>query len=379
MSDKNEVNPFAGFNLLDGGFSNVTPPDDESSDDDVVGGDPTVINDDELDPELGQNAKVAEEALKKIADKQAKASKDKVEVEEESTEDEDEETLDEEGAGFKPALIHLSEKGILDFDEANIEDSEEGFEKAVDQTITNRFEKLLHNKLGDDGLALLSFVENGGNPKSFIEAYYNNNSWSDYDISDNEAAQKIALRESLRLAGDDPEEIEDMITEYTDNGTLEKRAKAALGKLQKFEEAQKKDLIELQKNKAEQDRIAEKKYWDDFKSDLLKKEDIKGFKITPKVKENLINYMTVVDKKTGKTAYQKAVESETDAAYLFAYLSMNNFDISKLEKQVASKAASKLNGLMKNYQPSSKERISSGRTEVNESGDNPFAGFKKLQ
>ena len=89
--------------------------------------------------------------------------------------------------------------------------------------------------------------------------------------------------------------------------------------------------------------------------------------------------MTVVDKKTGKTAYQKAVESETDAAYLFAYLSMNNFDISKLEKQVASKAASKLNGLMKNYQPSSKERISSGRTEVNESGDNPFAGFKKLQ
>lgn len=33
---------------------------------------------------------------------------------------------------------------------------------------------------------------------------------------------------------------------------------------------------------------------------------------------------------------------------------------------------------MKNYQPSSKDKISSGRTEYNEAGDNPFAGFKKL-
>ena len=88
--------------------------------------------------------------------------------------------------------------------------------------------------------------------------------------------------------------------------------------------------------------------------------------------------MTVVDRKTGKTEYQKAIEANGDSAYLFAYLSMKNFDIAKLEKQVTTKVSSKLNGIMKNYQSSTKEKISSGRTEYNEEGENPFAGFKKM-
>jgi len=380
MSEKKEDNPFAGFNILDGGFGNNVPQDDESTDDDVIAGDDTIIT--EEVGELGSNVAAAEEALKKVVEKQSKAGKEKQElIVDDTTEDleEDETTVTNEGAGFKPALTHLADKGILEFNDTEIEDSEEGFEKAIDQTINNRFEKLLHNKLGEDGLALLSFVENGGNPKHFIEAYYNDSSWEDYNIEDNEAAQKIAVRESLRLAGEEAEDIEDMISEFTDNGTLEKRAKSALSKLQKFEASHKQELIQIQKAKAEQDKLAQKKYWDDFKSNLLAKEDLKGFKVTPKVKENLINYMTVVDKKTGKTAYQTSVENESDSAYLFAYLSMNNFDISKLEKQVMTKTASKLNGIMKNYQPSTKDKISSGRMDINTDGTDPFAGFKKMQ
>jgi len=378
MSKEKETNPFAGFNLLDGGLGNIEPNDDEVEDD-VIAGDDTIIKDDVED--LGDNSASADELLAKVAEKQAKASNKSKGIVEDVVDDitDDTEELDEnQGAGFKPALTHLSEKGILDFNDSEIEDSEDGFEKAISQTVNNKFEKLLNDKLGEDGLALLNFVENGGNPKHFIEAYYSDATWADYDISDNETAQKIAIRESLRLADETPEDIEDIITEYTDNGTLEKRAKSALIKLQKFEESNKQQLIEAQKAQAIQAKEAEKKYWDEFKSNLLAKEDIKGFKLTPKVKENLLDYMTVPDKKTGKTKYQKAVEENNDSAYLFAYLSMNNFDITKLEKQVMTKTASKLNSIMKNYQPSSKDKISSGRTEYNEAGDNPFAGFKKL-
>lgn len=378
MSKEKEFNPFAGFNLLDGGLGDTTPNDDEVEDD-VIAGDDTIIKDDIDD--LGTSATDAEALLAKVAEKQAKASNKAKGIVEDVVDDitDDTDELEEEnGAGFKPALTHLSEKGILDFNDSEIEDSEDGFEKAISQTVNNKFGKLLNDKLGEDGLALLNFVENGGNPKHFIEVYYNDATWADYDITDNETAQKIAIRESLRLADETPEDIEDIITEYTDNGTLEKRAKSALVKLQKFEESNKLQLVEAQKAQAAQAKEAEKKYWDEFKSNLLAKEDIKGFKLTPKVKENLLDYMTVPDRKTGKTKYQKAVEENNDSAYLFAYLSMNNFDITKLEKQVMTKTASKLNSIMKNYQPSSKDKISSGRTEVNEAGDNPFAGFKKL-
>lgn len=381
MSEKKVDNPFAGFDLLNGGLGKVDSNDTDEVEDDVVAGDQTIIEDEIKPSELGANEKAAEEALKKVIEKQSKSKEDKSKteiVEDELTEEEDNDEEDK-GVGFKPALSHLADKGILEFDDSQIEDSEEGFEKAIDQTINKRFEKLLHNKLGEDGLALLSFVENGGNPKHFIEAYYNDSSWEDYKIDENEAAQKIAVRESLRLAGEEAEDIEDMITEFTDNGTLEKRAKSALTKLQKFETSHKKDLIEYQKNKAEQDKQSEQKYWNDFKTDLMSREEIKGFKLTPKLKEKVWDHLSKIDKKTGKTNYQLKMESDSEASLLFALQSALDFDISKLEKQVVTKVASKLNGLMNNYQKSTKDKISTGRSDINTDGVDPFAGFKKMQ
>lgn len=386
MSKDNE-NPFAGFDLLNGGFGNTKPDNDEDKpDDDIIDGDPSLLEDND-DSDLGDNASDADKLLEEVAKKQAKASAKKEtaakpEIKDDTSnddlEDEPLESEEDEGAGFKPALSHLSDKGILEFNDADIEDSEEGFAKAIEQTVNSKFEKLLHNKLGEEGLALLEFIDNGGSPKDFIETYYNEASWAEYSIDDNEAAQKIAVRESLKLDGYEAEEIEDMISEFSDNGTLEKRAKTHLNKLQKAEASLQKELVERQKIKAEQDKAAEKKYWEDFKDNILKKDELKGFKLTPKVKENLVNFFTVTDKKTGKTGYQKAVESDSDAALLFGLQAMNNFDISKLEKQVVTKAASKLNGIMKNYKPSTRERMSTGTTHYEAEGDNPFAGFKKM-
>ena len=46
---------------------------------------------------------------------------------------------------------------------------------------------------------------------------------------------------------------------------------------------------------------------------------------------------------------KKAVEENKDSSLLFAYLAMNNFDISKLEKQVETKTVSKLRDKLSNY------------------------------
>lgn len=367
-------NPFEAFDILKGNF---VPPANE--DDDLETGDPDLIQDDvdDTDDLEDDKLKAGDDALKKVIEQQAKANSTKIEDDEDSddTDDSIKDDNNNQTNGFLDAIKDLSEKGILEVSTDEIEDSEEGFQKAIEQTVNNKIKQRV-GEFGDEALAFLSFIENGGNPKDFLTVYYGNQTWSDFNI-ETEASQKAAIRESLKLAGESPEDIEDLITEFEDNGTLEKRAKSALNKLVKFEETEKQRVLEEQKLKAEQEKAANQKYWNDFKADLEKKEDIKGFKVTPKVKDELWKFMTVTDK-TGKTAYQKAVEENKDSSLLFAYMAMNNFDISKLEKQVESKVSSKIAGIIKNYKSDSKDKISSGRTHVEKDGDDPFALFGKI-
>ncbi len=381
MAKKEKIeDPFSAFTIMDGGIP--TPSFEE--DDDVVAGDPDLLEDevDIKDPEKA-SLKKGDKALEKVIKAQENASKNALEPStKESSEDDTEveedieDSLEGDSAGFKPALLNLAEKGILSFDESTIEDSEDGFDKAIEETVNNRLKKKFE-AYGEDAVNFLEFLESGGNPKQYIDTVYSDNSWADYNV-DTEATQKITLRNSLELDGYTPEEAEDMINEWSDNGTLEKRAKPALFKMQKLELAQKTEMINSQKAKAEQAKAAEKKYWDDFKDEVSKKDNIKGFKLTPKMRENLIAHMTVIDKKTGKTAYQKAIEGDREASLLFALQSMTNFDISKLEKQVTSKASSAVASLIKNYSKSTKDSLSSGRTDFQKDGDDPFAGFKKM-
>lgn len=374
--EKVSINPFDAFDILKGEM--VNPDSSKDEQDDIETGTPDLIDEDANEEDQNEDSlKAGDELLKKVIDKQSKANSNVEEDEDDSVEtdeshDEDTQTTN----GYLDAIKDLSEKGILDINPEEIEDSEDGFHKAVEQTVNNKIKKHISG-LGEEALDFLAFVENGGNPRDFVTTYYNEQSWDTYNL-ESESSQKVAIRESLRLAGETPEDIEDLVSEFEENGTLEKRAKSALVKLQKFEKEQKLQLVESQKQRAEAEKQANIKYWNDFKSDLDKREDIKGFKVTPKVKENLWSFMTVTDK-TGKTAYQKAVEENQDSSLLFAYLAMNNFDISKLEKQVASKAASKVAGLLKNYEKSSKDRISSGRTYVDKDGEDPFAGFQTIK
>ena len=381
-------NPFAQFSVLKGEFANEpTSTTTIDNDDEITTGDETIIDDDKdaeaVKLEAERIAKGDAELAKTIA-KQEKALARKKALEEGNTEDEeDEEDPSKNGTNSNPTkdsairefVQGLSEKGIIDFDDKDEEftDDEDGIETLLTKTVNNRIDKWAKT-LPQDFSKLLEFVENGGSPKQFLDVYYGNHSWETFKV-ESEEAQKLAVTESLRLAGDSPEDIQEMVTEWADNGSLEKRAKSALVKLQKNETIQKEELTKIQKEHADKQRQSANEYWDTFKKDLYSKEDIKGFKLTPKVKDNLWSFMTQIDKKTGKTPYQLATETDKEASLLFALQAMNKFDISKLEKQVESKVANKYAGILKNYSKSSKEKISSGTTDTNYD-TNPFAGFK---
>lgn len=376
MSKKEEKleNPFNTFDILKGQF--VQPPTDDS--DELPEDDDNLDSEDDKGSEFSQES---EDALQKVIEQQAKA-KDKANTAKTDNDDEDSDEDDSDdntnqSNGYIDAIKDLSQKGILEFDSDEIEDSEEGLEKAINETVSNKIKKHIAG-FGEEAIDFLAFIENGGNPRDFITTYYGNQSWSEFDL-ESEAAQKTVIREQMRLAGESPEDIEDMITTYEDSGILEKRSKIAKDKLVKIEDKQKIELVAAQKERDAAEKAANQKYWNDFKSDLDKKEDIKGFKLTPKVRESLWKHMTMIDKATGKTGYQLAIENDRDAQLLFALQSMNKFDISKLEKQVETKVVSKVSGLIKNYQQSSKEKISSGRTHVDKDGEDPFALFGSIR
>lgn len=393
---ENLENPFKQFSVLRGEFTESK--EEDKVDDTIETGTTTIVKgkDEEVvevdDAEAAKLA-AAEKALEKVVAKQAKAVK-KEDGEDTTTskkpgpkelsdeDDEDEEELEGKSEGFREFTKDLYNKGILDFDDTDkdFEDSEDGIGKLVEKTSEKRAQDRINKwvqELPEDGVEFLEYIKNGGKPKEFLDTYYGNTSWKDLKIEDDNTRKQV-IEASLKLSGESDEDIKDMLSEWEINGSLEKRANSALGKLQKYETTQKEQMLKAQKERAEQEKAEQAEYWDSFKKNLFDKEDISGFKLTPKVKEDLWNFMTTVDRKTGKTPYQEAIEQNKDSSYLFAYLAMNKFDSKKLERQVESKAASKLAGVLKNYKDSSKMKISSGSSEE-PSEDNPFGAFKTLR
>lgn len=383
-------NPFGAFKILKGEFA---PPSDE---DDIQDGEEGILKEEpndltETSETEEDRLKKADKALEKIAERTAKKAKgETIESSQfkESNFDNDSDDSDdldneagenEETSAFKEFTKNLYQKGVLDFDDTDedFEESEEGIEKLVNKTVGNRITKWV-NGLPADYSKFLEFVQSGGKPKDFLNVYYGNHSWESFDIED-ENKQALAVEESLRLSGEDEDEIRDMVDEWRDNGTLGKRAKSALVKLQKNEAIQKQEIVEIQKQQAVKQKEAQKQYWDGFKNDLFSRENIKGFKLTPKLKEKLWDHMTAIDRSTGKTAYQNSIDNNNEASLLFALQSMLDFDISKLEKQVETKVSNKFGKMLKNYSKTSKEKISGGSTYGNEDGSNPFAAFRKIQ
>lgn len=300
------------------------------------------------------------------------------EVEETKIVEETEEVEEVEEGTFKPFLSHMASKGILDYDEAEeIEDSEEGLEKVVSKTIKNGIDNYIQSK-PEDVQKFIDFVDNGGNPKDFHKIYYEEASFKDFKI-DTEENQKYVIEQGMLMEGYSKEDIEEEIEDLVDLGKLAKRAEVHHKKLVKAEDEQKELLIQAQKKYAEDQKKLKEQEFENFKKGLFEKETIAGFKITPKVKNDIWDYMTKpIDKKTGVTQYQKDIDEKgAEARYLYAWLMKTNFDITKLEKLVQTKEVSKLKSKLGNY-TDSRSKVSKGGSVTPEITDNPFKGFQSL-
>lgn len=361
--------PLKEFNILDTPFGDGLEMQfiDDFKEDNSVNKN-TVSNSEEEDIEkLNGDG----DSFNEIKETKKPKAKEEVETllktEEEETEEKLETKETNEGeSSLVTFATWLHEQNLVDYDPETFEDSEEGLKKLMSSTI----EKEVANykkSLPEDVHKLVEFVEAGGDPKDFINAYYREHSWSEFEVS-NDTTQKIVLREYLKELGEDPEDIEETLDTYEVSGILEKKAKIALNKLQAQEKSYQEQLVEAQKKYDAEQKVLAKKQYEEFKETLYKKDEIQGFKLTPKMKDNLWDFIMKPDR-TGKTGLQKHNETNENAQFLYAYLAMNDWDLSKLERQVKTKVNSELASKLSNFKD--------GRTKLKGGQSDSFGDQKK--
>lgn len=308
-----------------------------------------------------------------------KAKKAVVEDDDNSEEEAEEELEESKTNEFSGFAQFLAEEGILELDDDDKVETEKDLSRVVDKTIKTGIDKW-KKAIPEDGQKFLEFIEAGGKPADFHKYYYGEASFEDFDISSDEN-KKYVIKEALKLEDYTEEEIEAELTDYEDLGKLDKKAEAYLKKLQKIEKQNQAILLETQKAYAKEQEEKRLQEWKEFEKGLFDKDEIGGFKMTPKMKQDTWDYMTkVVDKKTGETQYQKDSRENKDARYIFAYLLKNKWDIKALEKQVETKQVSKLRDKLTNY-TDTRSKIKSPKRDVDRDDidtDNPFSGFKKV-
>lgn len=320
--------------------------------------------------------KEAEE--KAAADELKNKKKPKVDDKGNVIEEETEEQEEDEVSPLHAFYSFLNDEGlVVPVEEGKTVESESDLKGVIQNTINTGIENYKSSK-PEDVQKFIEFVDNGGDPRMFHKLYYEQRSWKDVDPT-KEANQELVIREAFALAGWDEEDINAEIQDKKDLGKLGPLAEKLHKKLVAGEDEDKKSLLEAQKEyKKRQEEVANKQ-WDEFKDNLYKKEELNGFKLTKKQKDDLWEFITKPDKKSGKTQLQNHNETNTDAQFLYAWMALNNWDMSKLEKQVKTKVTSELASKLKNI-TDSRSKVSKGASDSfkdKKDGKNPFSAFKQ--
>lgn len=383
MSEEIVDNPFANFSLLDSPKIEKTPKEDvdkKGTGDASNAGTEGAPEETAIEKAERVKLEAADAALAEVVAKQTKALDKKKDAEFEEEEEIEEE--EDDSKSLKPFINHMSERGILHFEESEFKDADFNDEDVLDKVVGKTVQKGINDwkeSYPDDVKALLAFTEQGGNPRDFINTWYGQSSWEDFKI-ESEATQKAVIKESLRVADYSPEEIEDELSLYEDSGKLEAKAKIHLAKLQKYEDASKKDLVVKQKEYQIQQEEANKKYYNDLNKHWFDKEELNGFKLTKGLKEKVWDTIYKIDKKTGKTALQESYDNNIDAQFMYALLVANNFDMSKFERQVENKVTSKIRKSLNNYTDTRTKMGGGSRTEKEDKPDveSGFGAFRRI-
>ena len=290
----------------------------------------------EEDDETIEDDEIDEEPVNKKETKKDKKDKSTKEEDDDSEEDdnEDESTFDEKNVvtGFFEVLSEKLGWSIDEDDE--VPQTAEALVKYFQDIIEEESKPSYAN---DEVARLDEYVKNGGDIKTYLKLDAELN-LDEIEIEDDEANQKLVLKEFLKEKGFNAKSIEKKLQKYADAGLLEDEAEDALEALKEIKEQKKEQLLADQKKQYEEQTKRQQEFFNTVVSEIKGLDNIRGIKIPEKDKKTLMDYMFKPDS-DGITKYQKDYAKSPKNLIESAYFTMKGDALINIAKKEGNKTA----------------------------------------
>lgn len=294
----------------------------------------TVEEDEEEEEVEEEEEETEEEEIVEEKKTKSTSKKNKQETEEAEEEEENEEESSQVTALFDAIAEELS----WEFTEEEEEDKPKTVEELV-----NYFKDVINEQskpeyASEEVAKLDEFVRNGGR----LEDYFTVSTDIDFENidMDDENNQKLVLKELLAKKGYSDKQITKKIERFEDAGVLEDESKDAIEELQEIAEKEKEKLLEDQKKQKEEIMQRQQKFFDDVVGEIKSLDNIRGIKIPPKDKKELLAYIFKADA-NGKTQYQKDYSKSVRNLIESAYFTMRGDTLLDAAKKQGTSSAIK--------------------------------------
>lgn len=358
--DKDTLNGFQAF------FDTMNPNVGKNDNDKIDLSQNEPLTDEELDA-IRNNSK-PEDQPKAGKNKEKNQKEEDIEEEDETIEDDE---IDEEPVNKKETKKDKKDKSTKEEDNNSEEDDDEDEPAFDEKNVVTGFFEVLSEKLGwsideddeipqtaeelvkyfqdiieeesrptyanDEVARLDEYVKNGGDIKTYltIDAELN---LDEIEIEDDEANQKLVLKEFLKEKGFSSKSIEKKLQKYADAGLLEDEAEDALEALKEIREQKKEQLLADQKKQSEEQAKRQQEFFNTVVSEIKGLDNIRGIKIPEKDKKTLMDYMFKPDS-DGVTKYQKDYAKNPKNLIESAYFTMKGDALINIAKKEGNKNA----------------------------------------
>ena len=358
--DKDTLNGFQAF------FDTMNPNVGKNDNDKIDLSQNEPLTDEELDA-IRNNSK-PEDQPKAGKNKEKNQKEEDIEEEDETIEDDE---IDEEPVNKKETKKDKKDKSTKEEDDNSEEDDDEDEPAFNEKNVVTGFFEVLSEKLGwsideddeipqtaeelvkyfqdiieeeskptyanDEVARLDEYVKNGGDIKTYLKIDAELN-LDEIEIEDDEANQKLVLKEFLKEKGFSSKSIEKKLQKYADAGLLEDEAEDALEALKEIKEQKKEQLLADQKKQSEEQAKRQQEFFNTVVSEIKGLDNIRGIKIPEKDKKTLMDYMFKPDS-DGVTKYQKDYAKNPKNLIESAYFTMKGDALINIAKKEGNKNA----------------------------------------
>lgn len=314
---------------------------DDITFDDVIGGDGVAVEDiappQEDEKQLESPEDPQEDILEDLPEEEE--SKDETEeveneLEEEEEEDKEEYEEDDDSDDAEDDTIVgavLDKLGFELEEGSEYDDTTEGLVQMTKDMASTMADERIEEVLDKFPLVKqhLQYVLEGGESQKFMNAYDPNLDYNRFSLDEkDERSQKAVLGEYLSLKGHDGEFIKEMLEDFEDTGKLYNKAEAARKALGKYQESERSQLLEKQKEQNEANAKELQDFWDGVADTIEDSREFAGLRVTERDKSNFFNYLSRPVTQEGYTQrdldHQKA---DMDVKLAIDYLMYKGFDL----------------------------------------------------